>query len=144
MEEADLDRVTELDRQSYLFPWTAVNFLDSIRAGYRCCIYEESDVIMAYAVMMAVVDEVHLLNLTVIPPLQGLGYGAAMLARLIACSRESGFATLWLEVRPSNHAARVLYDGFGFRQVGLRKGYYPASHGREDALVMVLELQNAQ
>ena len=144
MLENDVDHVAELDLQSYAFPWTAGNFHDSMRAGYRCCLYEEAGSIMAYAVMMAVVDEVHLLNLTVIPALQGLGYGAAFLRRLVACSRESGFAVMWLEVRPSNHAARALYEGFGFRQVGLRKGYYPASHGREDGLVMVLELQNAQ
>ncbi len=144
MRRSELETIAAIDAQSYEFPWTAGNFLDSMLAGYRCCVYEEQGLIVAYAVMMAVVDEAHLLNLTVVPVMQGNGYGRAMLHRLIDCARDSGFVSMWLEVRPSNRVARQLYLAEGFQQVGLRKGYYPAAHGREDALLMVLEWQGVE
>ncbi len=143
MNDADLADIAGIDRCCYAFPWTLGNFSDSLLAGHRCCVYEENGQIFAYSVMMAVVDEVHLLNMTVAPERQGLGYGAALLRRLVACSRQSHFASMWLEVRESNAAAQALYRSAGFVRAGVRKNYYPASNGREDALLMVLDLQHA-
>ncbi len=140
MRECDLSEIAELDRLCYPFPWTLGNFADSMYAGYRCCVYAEPAYILAYAVLMQVVDEAHLLNLTVAPAWQGLGYGQAMLRRLMACAREEGSVSMWLEVRPSNVTACGLYRNMGFTQAGVRKQYYPALQGREDALVMVRDL----
>lgn len=132
----DVPRVALIDAESYPFPWTVGNFADALSAGNRCCVYEERGELLAYAVLMMVVDELHLLNLTVIPAQQHLGYGRALLQRMLACARMEGFLTMWLEVRPSNVAARSLYDSMGFSVVGVRKQYYPACEGREDALLM--------
>jgi ribosomal-protein-alanine N-acetyltransferase len=87
------------------------------------------------------VDEVHLLNITVAPELQGQGWGRLMLDALATWSRGQGAQWLWLEVRASNERAQRLYAHYGYRRVGQRKAYYPAAHGRrEDAIVMSLAL----
>ena len=140
MQASDLPTIAELDRLCYPFPWTLNNFADSMRAGYRCCVLEELHHIRAYAILMAVLDEIHLLNLTVAPPWQGLGYGQAMLNRLIMCAKAEGYSTMWLEVRPSNEAACHIYHTHAFAQVGVRKNYYPAQQGREDAYILVRDL----
>ena len=77
---------------------------------------------------------------TVAPEWQGRGHGSALLDVVADHGRDRGLATLWLEVRQSNHRARALYARRGFAEVGVRRGYYPAAGGREDAVVMRLAL----
>ena len=89
---------------------------------------------------MAGVDEMHLLNLTVRPILEGRGHGRFMLDALCGIARQRGAGLLWLEVRLSNARARALYERYGFNEVGRRRDYYPAAGGREDALVMACTL----
>ena len=97
--------------------------------------------LLGYLVAMPGVDEVHLLNITVSPAHQRRGWARFMLDALVLWSRGQGAQTLWLEVRTGNIPARALYTAYGFRQVGVRKAYYPAGHGRrEDAVVMSLAL----
>jgi ribosomal-protein-alanine N-acetyltransferase len=142
MTVADLDAVLAIETVSYGFPWTRGNFIDSLAAGYRCelRLAPEGD-ILAYAVAMPAADEMHLLNITVRPALQGQGHAWALMQRLIAHGRQLGHRSLWLEVRPSNRRARALYEHLGFQAVGLRRGYYPDGPGRrEDALVMSLAI----
>jgi ribosomal-protein-alanine N-acetyltransferase len=142
MSVADLGAVLAIENSAYEFPWTRGNFIDSLAAGYWTEV--EFDIhghLDAYAVAMPVVDEMHLLNLTVAPLRQGAGHGQAMLDRLAAQARFDGLHTLWLEVRQSNTRAHRLYEWLGFREVGRRPGYYPAANGRrEDAIVMRLAL----
>ena len=89
--------------------------------------------------------EMHLLNLTVMPPLQRQGLGKALLRRLCAEGRLLGAGIVWLEVRESNLAARRLYATFGFSEVGLRRAYYPLDAGRrEDAVVMSFALEGVE
>jgi ribosomal-protein-alanine N-acetyltransferase len=89
---------------------------------------------------MAAAGEAHLLNLSIAQPRQRSGHGAALLREAAALAREQGALHLFLEVRPSNAAAQALYTRFGFRKVAVRRGYYPARFGREDALVLTLAL----
>ena len=140
MTEADLPTVTALDAQCYPFPWTLGNFADSLRAGYRCSVYELDGNIIGYAVVLCAVDEAHLLNITIATGAQGSGFGRALLQMVIARAHQDYAQALWLEVRPSNVIARDLYASVGFADVSIRKNYYPAAHGREDALVMCLDL----
>ena len=123
---------------AYAHPWTRGNFIDSLAAGYWATLrLDAHGTLLAYAVAMSAVDEIHLLNLTVVPSLQGQGHAQALLDVLEAHGRASGQRSLWLEVRPSNQRARRLYLRRGFQAVGLRRGYYPAGPGgREDAIVM--------
>ena len=142
MEVADLDRVLAIERLAYDHPWTRGNFVDSLAAGYLARLYlDQRDGCIGYFVAMAGVDEMHLLNLTIVPALQRQGHGLALLATLCSQSRASGARMLWLEVRHSNAAARRLYARAGFADVALRPGYYPAAAGqREDAVLMSLVL----
>jgi [ribosomal protein S18]-alanine N-acetyltransferase len=140
MTEADLPEIAILDAQCYPYPWTLGNFADSMHAGYRCCIYEAGNRIIGYAVMMLAVGEAHLLNITIAPEHQGQGWGRALMLYVIGRARQDQAESLWLEVRPSNVVARKLYDSMGFDYVSVRKNYYPAAGGREDAVIMRLDL----
>jgi [ribosomal protein S18]-alanine N-acetyltransferase len=138
--EGDLDEVAAIERELYEFPWTLGNFGDSLAAGYSCWAYQGTDGLVGYAVMMLGASEAHLLNLSIVERHQRRGYGASLLEHLLSAARTYGAATIFLEVRPSNPGARRLYARRGFKLVGVRKGYYPARHGREDALVLSLAL----
>jgi ribosomal-protein-alanine N-acetyltransferase len=140
MAESDLERVIAIERAIYEFPWTRGNFRDSLRAGYSCWTARAGGELVAYAVMMLAAGEAHLLNLSVAAGRQRQGHGRSLLAHLLATARGHGAHVLFLEVRPSNAAAKRLYDGLGFEQIGVRRGYYPAREGREDALVFSLNL----
>ena len=138
----DLDAVAAIESGAYSFPWTRGNFVDSLAAGYLAQVLEdERRELLGYFIAMAGVDEMHLLNITVAPSWQGQGLGRLMLQALADHARECGLASLWLEVRQSNLRARALYRQLGYHEVGLRRGYYPASGRREDAVVMSLVLQ---
>jgi ribosomal-protein-alanine N-acetyltransferase len=137
LEARRLGEVMELERRIYPFPWTRGNFEDALRSGYSAwTLLSDRDAIIAYAVAMLAVDEAHLLNLAVEPRLQRLGYGWSMLDWMARTMREYGARSLLLEVRPSNADAQRLYRQFGFEVIGMRRGYYPAARGREDAIVM--------
>jgi len=136
-----LDAVLAIEATAYPHPWTRGNFNDSLRAGYQAQVLVAGEDTVGYFVAMKGVDEVHLLNITVAPELQGHGWGRLMLDALSIWSRGQGARWLWLEVRASNLRAQGLYTRCGYRRVGQRKAYYPASHGRrEDAIVMNLPL----
>lgn len=141
----DIDAVLAIEGTAYAFPWRRSHFIDSLAAGHWTRLREDADgVLVGYAVATAAVDEMHLLNLTVAPPQEGRGHAQALLDALEAESLARGLRSLWLEVRPTNERARRLYAWRGFREVGLRRGYYPGPHGRrEDAIVMSLALPRA-
>lgn len=140
MVEADLDAVMAAEERIYPFPWTRGNFLDSLRGGHDAWLACEEGDLLGYAVTMPVVDETHLLNISVLPERQGLGHGSALLAHLLGVARASGASRMLLEVRASNSGGQRLYVRRGFTEIGRRKGYYPAHDGREDAIVMARDL----
>ncbi|MFM9969561.1 MAG: ribosomal protein S18-alanine N-acetyltransferase [Burkholderiales bacterium] len=140
MRESDLAAVIAIEEKIYEFPWTLGNFRDSLRAGYPCWLCRDGDVLLGYSVLMNAAGEVHLLNLSIAGEHQRRGHGARLLVFLIANARAMKAEKIILEVRPSNPSAQKLYAGFGFKQIGVRRDYYPAAHGREDAWVFALEL----
>ena len=140
MGASDLDAVLEIERRIYEFPWTPGNFHDSIRAGYSCWVCRNGEGVLSYAVMLLAAGEAHLLNLSVDTAYRRRGHATRLLQHLVATARAHGARILFLEVRPSNVAGLELYAGNGFRQIGARKNYYPAQEGRENALVLALEL----
>ncbi len=135
MNERDLDGVTALESSVQAFPWARGNFSDSLEAGYSLWICRSGGELIGFSVVMTVVDEAHLLNLGVCRQWQGRGFGARLLRHAMHNAQQCGAQKMLLEVRPSNARAVDLYCHFGFQQIGLRKGYYPAATGREDALV---------
>jgi ribosomal-protein-alanine N-acetyltransferase len=140
MSEKDLAAVMEIERRIYEFPWTRGNFIDSMRAGYGCWVYRGAGVLIGYAIVALAAGEAHLLNLSISDRFQGRGHGGLFLAHLIDAAREEGAMTMFLEVRPSNEVGRRLYARHGFGRIGIRRAYYPAGTGREDAWVLSLLL----
>jgi len=139
--EARLDEVVAIEATAYEHPWTRGNFVDSLRSGYQAQLVGANGTVLGYFVAMMGVDEVHLLNITVAPAFQGQGWGRVLLDALAIWARGQGAQWLWLEVRAGNTRAQRIYEHHGYRRVGERKGYYPASLGqREDAVVMSLKL----
>jgi ribosomal-protein-alanine N-acetyltransferase len=140
MRTADLDRIMEIEPLIYAHPWTRGNFDDSMRVGYSCWVVDCGGVVAGYGVLMTGVREAHLLNLSIAPQWQGRGLGRSLLEHFVRIGRDSDALQMFLEVRPSNTSARRLYADFGFRDINVRRGYYPAASGREDAILMGLML----
>jgi [ribosomal protein S18]-alanine N-acetyltransferase len=145
MRDQDLGGVMAIESAIYTHPWTRGNFADSLRAGYECRVLRFGSnllggEVIGYFVLMAAAGEAHLLNLSIGPVHQRNGHGSWLLGEAMALARKLGARSLFLEVRPSNSAAQALYTRFGFRKIAVRRGYYPAHAGREDALVLNLPL----
>ena len=137
MDRKDVGEVMRIERSIYPYPWTAGNFTDSLDFRYVCKVAELDGVMVGYAVLMPSVEEAHLLTIGIAAEYQRKGIGEELLGRVMAIAHDSGMHRVILEVRPSNTAALALYRKGGFRQIGLRRGYYPAdNNGREDAIVM--------
>jgi ribosomal-protein-alanine N-acetyltransferase len=136
MQSPDISTVMRHELECYPFPWTSGIFEDCLRADYPCWVVADSaGEVIGHAVFTRALDEAHLLNLTIACAEQGKGYGRAVLQRLLAWLAEEKTDVVFLEVRPSNVVAQRLYRSLGFEVIGLRRGYYPALQGREDALV---------
>ncbi len=147
MTPAWLPAVLRVEQAAYPHPWSERNFLDSLQSGYQAQLLVAGSPpdaeLLGYFVAMKGVDEVHLLNITVAPACQRQGWARVMLDALGIWSRGQGAQWLWLEVRVSNARARAVYERHGFRHVGTRRNYYPASAASprgEDAIVMSLAL----
>ncbi|MRR09608.1 ribosomal-protein-alanine N-acetyltransferase [bacterium] len=140
MTEADLDTVSAIEARICAFPWTRGNFADSLKSGHSAWVAYEGDLMVGYGVVMMIIDEAHLLNISIVPERQRQGLGSLLLEHFFAVARGYGGTRMLLEVRPSNESGQGLYGRHGFVAIGRRKGYYPAVDGREDAIVMAREL----
>ena len=143
MVPSDVPAVGAVERESYAFPWSEGIFRDCLRVGYLCRVAEVEGEVVAYGVVAMGAGEAHILNLCVRADLRGHSIGRQMLMLLLERARQAGMTEAFLEVRPSNSLAIALYQSVGFAQVGLRRGYYQAEQGREDALVLKLSLADA-
>jgi [ribosomal protein S18]-alanine N-acetyltransferase len=141
MTEADIASVVTLERASYQFPWSEGIFRDCLRVGYVCRVATSSGRLISYGVMSVGAGEAHVLNLCVDAAFRCQGIGRRMLEYLLDRGAGAGMNEAFLEVRPSNTAAIRLYLSLGFDQVGMRRGYYQAVGGREDAAVLKLPLR---
>ena len=140
MSYEDLATVMRIEPTIYSHPWTLGNFNDSLNAGHSAWVMERAGELVGYALMMMVLDEAHLLNISVAASFQGQGLGRRLLAQMIDISRRHQAANMFLEVRVSNTPAITLYESMGFCEMGIRRNYYPTKQGREDAVLMGLAL----
>lgn len=136
MRETDLDAVMAIENVIYTHPWTRGNFVDSLNAGSHCWVMEFNGVLVGYAVVNAGAGEAHLLNLSISAAWQRRGLGRELLIYVFDFIKKIYVSVMFLEVRVSNAVARALYAQAGFREIGLRRDYYPAYNGREDAIVL--------
>ncbi len=140
MQLNDLDAIMAIEPYIYPYPWTRGNFSDSLNSGYSAWVLLRNEVIIGYALVMMVLDEAHLLNLSVAKAYQKQGLGRILLEHMIQIAKNNQAANMFLEVRPSNISAIALYENMGFNEMAIRRGYYPAKNGREDAVLMGLAL----
>jgi ribosomal-protein-alanine N-acetyltransferase len=140
MTAGDLDAVEAIERSVYTHPWTRGNFADSLASGYHCWVMERDGRLIGYSVTMVAAGEAHLLNLSIAADLQRRGLGSELLQFVLQLARDCAAGTIYLEVRASNQAGRALYIRHAFAEIGIRKGYYPAHGGREDAVTMEKKL----
>ena len=140
MRAEDLDALIKIERAAYPYPWTLGNFRDCLESGYSCWVGEVEGGLSGYWVMMLAAGEGHILNCCVAPAWQRRGFGRTLVEHLIDTARHHATDVLYLEVRPSNTRAVHLYQRIGFEGIALRRDYYPADQGREDALVMRMAL----
>jgi ribosomal-protein-alanine N-acetyltransferase len=140
MQVEDLQQVIDVESQSYPHPWTEVIFSDCLHAGYSCWVCGRYGMVEAYGIISTGAGESHLLNICVHPESRKQGIGKKMLRHLIAVAQRHNADVVFLEVRPSNVAARTLYENEGFNELGTRRDYYPAPEGREDALILARTL----
>lgn len=142
MKHTDFSAILGIERRVYEFPWTEGVFKDCLKtSGYSCWVCETPDgKILGYAIVSLMVGEAHIMNIGVDPTLHKRGIGRKMLHHVIDVARKGKAETVFLEVRPSNIGAIELYRKTGFNEIGIRKGYYPAKEGREDALMLALAL----
>jgi len=141
MSEADLSQVLAVESSAYDFPWTRGIFRDCLRVGYHCYVFEAAvGGIVGHGVMSVAAGECHILNVCIRPDWQRQGLGAEMVEHLCELARRKGARMALLEVRVSNTVAYRVYTRRGFDEVGVRRNYYPARHGREDAIILAREL----
>ncbi len=141
MVELDLDKVERNELRSYQFPWTRGIFVDCLQSKNLCLVLQEGDDLLGHAIATVGAGESHLLNLCMRRDQQGRGLGRVLLAQCVEGVKQRGAEMMFLEVRPSNQVAIALYESVGFNEIGLRKGYYPAAMGHEDALVLALDFR---
>jgi ribosomal-protein-alanine N-acetyltransferase len=141
MMEADLAEVAAIEQGSYAFPWNESIFRDCLRVGYTCRALDLDGKIIGYGVMSVGAGEAHVLNVCVLHDFRNVGFGRRLLEHLLERAGAAGVNEAFLEVRPSNLSAIRLYQRLGFEQIGVRRGYYQAPEGREDAIVLKLDLR---
>ena len=143
MRASDVAEVVAIERASYQFPWSEGIFRDCLRVGYVCRVATINRGVSGYGVMSVGAGEAHILNLCIGAAYRCRGVGRRLLSYLVERAAAAGMNEAFLEVRPTNTTAIRLYQAMGFEQVGMRRGYYQAVGGREDAAVLKLALRGA-
>jgi ribosomal-protein-alanine N-acetyltransferase len=163
LSHSDLDAVLLIEENSFTNPWSEELFLSELgREGISRCFVadvvpcgKERDLpqadtdsdsgkeirVAGYLMSWMIVDELHITNLAVRPDLRRSGLASSLILHALQTATQEGAAWCQLEVRLSNTAARSLYEKFGFREVGTRRGYY---HDGEDAMVLGLDLSGSE
>jgi len=138
LHESQLDRILAIEVEAYPEPWTRGMFYDELRNNRsRFIVAFEGEELVGYAGFWLVLDEAHITTVVVRDSYRGRGVGRQLFQTLLDLAREAGARMATLEVRVTNEPARRLYTSFGFRPVGVRRGYYPKT--KEDAIVMLKE-----
>ncbi|MBF0528161.1 MAG: ribosomal protein S18-alanine N-acetyltransferase [Deltaproteobacteria bacterium] len=139
MTTTDLECILAIERGSFPHPWTKDGFMTELnRRPARCLVLLYDRAVCGYLIFWWLPPEMHLLNIAVHPSHRQQGLGRFLIKYMLDYGRETGIHEVFLEVRPSNTAARRLYESLGFSAIGIRKNYYSEEH--EDAIVMTCRL----
>lgn len=140
MIDSDLSEVLAIEKEGHRFPWSEGIFRDCLRVGYYCPVMIKDNVIVGYGVMSIAAGEAHIFNVCVAKRYRNQRLGQLVMEHLLNLARERKSNSVFLEVRPSNQIAINLYAKLGFIEVGIRKNYYPSDNGREDAVIMAMDI----
>lgn len=130
--EDDFPYLIAIEREAFPFPWPAEAFTDFLIPGAFTLLFK--DEIIGYVFYHGVADEMVIINIAIKPCYQGRGWGEYLLVESMNTMHAKGVKSFYLDVRVSNHKARMLYEKHGFLAIGTRKNYY--SNPDEDAIVM--------
>lgn len=142
MQEKDIPMVLEIENQVHEYPWSERIFYDCLKAGYQGYIIrnEETQQVMCFSLFSFAADECHLLNIATASAYQRQGLAKTLLRFCLSLYKEKKSASCYLEVRESNWTALQMYEDLGFHLSGIRRDYYPSPQGRENAIIMTLNL----
>jgi [ribosomal protein S18]-alanine N-acetyltransferase len=145
IEAEDVPVVSEIARANMPYPWSRQTFADCMKSDYHGWLVSCGDTglanqVMGYVMTLAQLDECQILNICVRSAQRRKGYALALMQQAIDFSWQQKLRRVFLEVRVSNRNAIAFYRQLNFQQVGLRRDYYPADNGREDALLLALRL----
>lgn len=138
MEERHLDTLAEIEKACFHAPWSADMLREELGKGIFL-VAEQDGAVAGYVGCQTVLDEGYITNVAVSPACRRQGIGRALVGALASHARGQGLSFVTLEVRASNAPALALYEGAGFRRVGVRKNFYTAP--AEDAVLMTLFLK---
>ena len=136
----DLNKIYDLELESYDFPWTKEILRDCILYKYDSFAVFFNDNLVGYIIAKITYPETHILNLTVKKNFRKKGIGKSLIELIISEARIRSSENILLEVRVSNFEAQSLYEKLNFQIIGTRKNYYESENGREDAYVLKLDL----
>ncbi len=146
MKKEDVKEVTDIERLSFISPWSESSFLNELRNEVSYSFVakveiEGREIVAGYIIFWIVGSEAHILNIAVHPRFRRRGIGKKLLLHALKYSLIKGVEDVYLEVRVSNIPAIRLYEALGFVQLGIRPHYY-ADNG-EDAIIMAFNRKNA-
>ena len=136
----DLNKIYDLELESYDFPWTKEILRDCILYKYDSFAVFFNDNLVGYIIAKITYPETHILNLTVKKNFRKKGIGKSLIELIISEARLRSSENILLEVRVGNFEAQSLYEKLNFQIIGTRKNYYESENGREDAYVLKLDL----
>ncbi|OPX42948.1 ribosomal-protein-alanine N-acetyltransferase [Ruminiclostridium hungatei] len=136
MTQEHLDGVMTIENLSFKIPWSRNAFIDEMTTNDMAVyvVAVSGKKIIGYGGLWRILDEGHITNIAVHPEFRRCGAGCRIMDELLKLCRENGILSLTLEVRRGNLPAQKLYEKYGFRSEGIRKGYY--SDTGEDAIIM--------
>ena len=136
MQASDLREVYRLEAMSQPVPWPLWCFRGLLRKGASCWVMETDKEIIGFGIVSFVKDWAHIMNMCVAPGYRRRGLGRRIMLQLLHVARQRHCKKAFLEVRPTNRPAIVLYRKLGFRTKQIRKNYYLTPTGRQNGLVM--------
>ena len=142
IENSDIPAIFIIEQSAHISPWSEKLLKDSFGARSHNFLAEDKGDVIGYVFSSFVAGELTLENICVAPSHQRQGVGRLLMQHLLEQAAKLEAEEIWLEVRASNVSAIELYHRFGFRNQGVRKGYYsvPQSTEKEDAILMNLKL----
>ncbi|KJY90858.1 ribosomal-protein-alanine N-acetyltransferase [Pseudoalteromonas piscicida] len=135
-----LNEIMQVEQACHAFPWSEKTMQSCLHGRYFNTTIVDGNTLVGFYVAERAGPDLTLMDICIRPNYQGKGCAKPLMEDLLAQAESLQAENIFLEVRASNTAAIALYHRYGFVEMGLRKNYYPSTHGREDAMLMALPL----